>query len=61
MIPINPMKTGNDQSEQEGFMHLTMGAMAGLRNLYSHGDVEQMRIVSTFLCEIIPGHFSHNW
>jgi len=42
LIPINAMQTGNDQSEQEGFMHLTMGAMAGLRNLYSHGDVEQM-------------------
>jgi uncharacterized protein (TIGR02391 family) len=45
MIPINPMKTGNDQSEQEGFMHLTMGAMAGLRNLYSHGDVKQMSAI----------------
>jgi len=42
LIPINAMQTGNDQSEQEGFKHLTMGAMAGLRNLYSHGDVEQM-------------------
>ena len=42
LIPINANETGNDLSEQEGFMHLTMGAMAGLRNLYSHGDVEQM-------------------
>lgn len=42
LIPINAGKTGNDQSEQEGFMFLTMGAMAGLRNLYSHGDVDQM-------------------
>jgi hypothetical protein len=25
-------------------MHLTMGAMAGLRNLYSHGDVAQMSV-----------------
>jgi len=41
-IPINANKTGNNLSEQEGFMHLTMGAMAGLRNLYSHGDVDQM-------------------
>lgn len=41
-MPINPLKTANDESEQEGFMHLTMGAMAGMRNLYSHGDVEQM-------------------
>lgn len=44
MIPINANKTGNDLSEQEGFMHLTMGAMAGLRNLYSHGDVDQMSV-----------------
>ena len=42
LILINANKTGNDLSEQEGFMHLTMGAMAGLRNLYSHGDVDQM-------------------
>lgn len=42
LIPINVGKTGNDLSEQEGFMHLTMGAMAGMRNLYSHGDVDQM-------------------
>jgi len=42
LIPINANKTGNELSEQEGFMHLTMGAMAGLRNLYSHGDVDQM-------------------
>ncbi len=41
-IPINALKTANDESEQEGFMHLTMGAMAGMRNIYSHGDVEQM-------------------
>lgn len=40
LIPINADKTGNDLSEQEGFMHLTMGAMSGLRNLYSHGDVD---------------------
>jgi len=45
LIPINRMKTGNDQSEQEGFMHLSMGAMAGLRNLYSHGDVDQMTVI----------------
>jgi len=42
LIPINALQSGNDLSEQEGFMHLTMGAMAGLRNLYSHGDVGQM-------------------
>lgn len=36
LIPINDGTSGNDGSEQEGFMHLTMGAMAGMRNLYSH-------------------------
>lgn len=44
LIPINANKTSNDLSEQEGFMHLTMGAMSGLRNLYSHGDVDQMSV-----------------
>jgi uncharacterized protein (TIGR02391 family) len=44
LIPINAGKTGNDLSEREGFMHLTMGAMSGLRNLYSHGDVDQMSV-----------------
>ena len=44
LIPINAHKSGNDLSEQEGFMHLAMGAMAGFRNLYSHGDVEQMSV-----------------
>lgn len=43
-IAINANKTGNDLSEQEGFMHLTMWAMSGLRNLNSHGDVDQMSV-----------------
>ena len=42
LVPINANATGNDGSEQEGFMYLTMGAMSGMRNLYSHGDVDQM-------------------
>jgi uncharacterized protein (TIGR02391 family) len=41
-IRLNDLKTANDRSEQEGFKFLTMGAMSGVRNLYSHGDVEQM-------------------
>lgn len=41
-IAINALTTANDRSEQEGFKFLTMGAMSGMRNLYSHGDVEQM-------------------
>ena len=45
LIAINDGTTGNDGSEQEGFMHLTMGAMAGMRNLYSHGDVDTMQAI----------------
>ncbi|GIW41859.1 MAG: hypothetical protein KatS3mg076_2436 [Candidatus Binatia bacterium] len=41
-IALNALTTANDRSEQEGFKFLTMGAMSGMRNLYSHGDVEQM-------------------
>lgn len=41
-IALNALKTANDRSEQEGFKLLTMGAMSGMRNLYSHGDVPQM-------------------
>jgi uncharacterized protein (TIGR02391 family) len=41
-IELNAMQSANDRSEQEGFKFLTMGAMSGLRNLYSHGDVDQM-------------------
>lgn len=41
-IALNALETANDRSEQEGFKFLTMGAMSGMRNLYSHGDVEQM-------------------
>ncbi|HBE67052.1 MAG TPA: TIGR02391 family protein [Planctomycetaceae bacterium] len=45
LIAINDGTSGNDPSEQEGFMHLTMGAMAGMRNLYSHGDVDTMQAI----------------
>ncbi|MCA9047883.1 MAG: TIGR02391 family protein [Planctomycetaceae bacterium] len=47
-IAINDGTSGNDQSEQEGFMLLTMGAMAGLRNLYSHGDVDTIAPMDAF-------------
>jgi uncharacterized protein (TIGR02391 family) len=47
-IAINDLVTGNDKSEQEGFMHLAMGAMAGMRNLYSHGDVKTMTPMDAF-------------
>ena len=44
-IALNAMKSANDRSEQEGFKFLTMGAMSGMRNLYSHGDVDQMTAI----------------
>lgn len=47
-IPINDAIDGNDASEREGFMLLTMGAMAGMRNLYSHGDVATMTPMEAF-------------
>ena len=47
-IEVNDRTSGNDASEQEGFMHLTMGAMAGMRNLYSHGDVDTMQAIDAF-------------
>lgn len=48
VIAINDMKTGTEKSEQEGFMHLTIGSMSGLRNLYSHGDVKTMTPMDAF-------------
>ena len=47
-IRINDGTHHNDQSEQEGFMHLTMGAMAGMRNIYSHGDVDTIAPMDAF-------------
>lgn len=48
LIAINGLRTGTEKSEQEGFMHLMMGAMAGMRNLYSHGDVKTMTPMDAF-------------
>jgi len=48
LIPINAGTAGNDNSEREGFLHLTMGAMMGMRNLYSHGDVATMTPMDAF-------------
>lgn len=44
LIRLNALASANDRSEQEGFKFLTMGAMSGMRNLYSHGDVPQMSV-----------------
>ncbi len=48
ILRINDGTGGNDRSEQEGFMHLTMGAMMGVRNLYSHGDVDTITPMDAF-------------
>jgi uncharacterized protein (TIGR02391 family) len=48
LIAIISGSAANDASEQEGFMHLTMGAMAGMRNLYSHGDVDTITPMCAF-------------
>lgn len=45
LIALNDLKTANDRSEQQGFRFITMGAMSGMRNLYSHGDISQMSAV----------------
>jgi len=47
-IPINDGTQANDASEREGFMLLTMGAMMGMRNLYSHGDVATIKPMDAF-------------
>lgn len=47
-IAINDGAGGNDSSEREGFMHLTMGAMMGMRNIYSHGDTATMEPMEAF-------------
>jgi len=48
VLRINDGTGGNDKSEQEGFMHLTMGAMMGVRNLCSHGDVDTITPMDAF-------------
>lgn len=38
ILSLNSLTTENEKSFQEGFMHLTMGAMSSIRNIFSHGD-----------------------
>jgi uncharacterized protein (TIGR02391 family) len=40
-IPLNPMSTENERGIQEGFQFMSMGAMRGIRNIFSHGDANQ--------------------
>jgi uncharacterized protein (TIGR02391 family) len=37
-ILLNTLSTENEKSFQEGYMHLAMGTMASIRNIFSHGD-----------------------
>lgn len=37
-IPLNGLSTENEKSFQEGYMHLAMGTMGSIRNIFSHGD-----------------------
>jgi uncharacterized protein (TIGR02391 family) len=38
MIRLNALSTENEKSFQEGYMHLAMGMMGSIRNIFSHGD-----------------------
>lgn len=39
MIKLNKLKTQPDRDEQEGFMHLFMGATLGIRNPKAHSNI----------------------
>jgi len=41
VIALNPLKTENDKGIQEGYMHLTIGMIRAIRNIFSHGDEDQ--------------------
>ena len=41
IIALNRLTTENDKGIQEGYMHMTMGMMRGIRNIFSHGDEGQ--------------------
>jgi uncharacterized protein (TIGR02391 family) len=41
IIKLNPLETQTDKDEQEGFMHLFMGAMQGIRNPKAHENIIQ--------------------
>lgn len=40
-LDLNGIEDGNKQSFIEGYKHLTMGVMASIRNIFSHGDEER--------------------
>ena len=40
-IALNDLSTENERSTQEGYMHMMMGMMQALRNIFSHGNEDQ--------------------
>lgn len=40
-LVLDQVEAENQQDFQEGYMHLSMGLMAALRNVFSHGDEER--------------------
>ena len=41
IIKLNSLETQSDRDEQEGFMHLFIGAMQGIRNPKAHENILQ--------------------
>lgn len=41
IIRLNSLETQTDKDQQEGFMHLFMGAMQGIRNPKAHENISQ--------------------
>jgi len=41
ILRLNDGATENEKNIQEGYMHLTMGMMSAIRNVFSHGDETQ--------------------
>lgn len=41
VIALNDLSSENKKGVQEGYMHMTMGLMRGIRNIFSHGDENQ--------------------
>jgi len=47
-VRLTPLRSVSERDEQEGFMHLFMGAMQGIRNPKAHDEVVQTDPIRTF-------------
>ncbi len=47
-IKLTPCRTHTEQTEQEGFMHIFMGVMLGIRDPKAHEAIDQRDPVKTF-------------